>query len=157
MIAVNYQTGRLMLVVTISFLLVMASCLHCIASDADHAGIVKSLAGTVAILRNTAPLKAEPNMKLYKGDRIETGTDGKVGLIFEDDTVVSIGPNSTIVIDDFIFQPQDRKLSFIARILKGTVSYLSGQIGKLAPNKVRVETPQATVALRGTHILIKVD
>lgn len=127
------------------------------AADTDHVGIVKSLAGDVAILRSDTPIKATANMRLLKGDHIRTGRDGKVGMIFEDDTVISIGPNSRIVIENFLFQPNEKKLSFIARILQGTVSYLSGQIAKLAPNLVRIETPNATVGLRGTHVLVKVD
>lgn len=131
--------------------------LPCMAADPDHVGIVKSLAGDVAILRSDTPIKATANMRLLKGDHIRTGRDGKVGMIFEDDTVISIGPNSRIVIENFLFQPNEKKLSFIARILQGTVSYLSGQIAKLAPNLVRIETPNATVGLRGTHVLVKVD
>ena len=96
-------------------------------------------------------------MRLQKGDQIRTGAKGKVGLIFEDDTVISLGPNSVIEIDNFLFQPNEKRLSFIARILQGTVSYLSGQIAKLAPNQARLETPHATVGMRGTHVLVKVD
>lgn len=137
--------------------LVLSCNLPGMAAAPDHVGIVKSLAGDVAIVRNDTPIKAETNMKLLKGDHIRTGKNGKVGLIFEDDTVISIGPNSRIVIEDFLFQPSEKRLSFITRVIQGTVSYLSGQIAKLAPGLVRIETPQATVGLRGTHVLVKVD
>jgi len=129
----------------------------CQAADADHVGIIKSLAGDVSIARNDRTIKATGNMRLQKGDQIRTGANGKVGLIFEDDTVISLGPNSMIAIDNFLFQPNEKRLSFIARIIQGTVSYLSGQIAKLAPNQTRLETPYATVGMRGTHILVKVD
>jgi hypothetical protein len=127
------------------------------AAASEYMGFVKYLAGDVAIVRSGTTIKAETNEKLLKGDLIKTGASGKVGLIFEDDTVISIGPNSRIVIEDFAFQPNEKKLSFFARILKGTVNYLSGQIAKLAPKQVRIETPQATIGIRGTHVLIKVD
>ena len=129
----------------------------CLAADSDHVGIIKSLAGDVSIARNDRTVKAADNMRLQKGDQIRTGGNGKVGLIFEDDTVISLGPNSMIAIDDFLFQPNEKRLSFIARIIQGTVSYLSGQIAKLAPNQARLETPHATVGMRGTHVLVKVD
>jgi hypothetical protein len=137
--------------------LVLSFNLSVMAAAPDHVGIVKSLAGDVAIVRNDTHIKAETNMKLLKGDHIRTGNNGKVGLIFEDDTVISIGPNSRIVIEDFLFQPSEKRMSFITRIIQGTISYLSGQIAKLAPSFVRIETPQATVGLRGTHVLVKVD
>lgn len=129
----------------------------CQAADSDHVGIIKSLAGDVSIARNDRTVKAAVNMRLQKGDQIRTGAKGKVGLIFEDDTVISLGPNSVIAIDNFLFQPSEKRLSFIARIIQGTVSYLSGQIAKLAPNQARLETPHATVGMRGTHVLVKVD
>lgn len=128
----------------------------CMAAGQDHVGIVKSLTGDVMIVRNEASIKAEVNMKLLKGDQVKTGDNSKAGLIFEDDTVISIGPNSRIVIENFLFQPNEKKLSFVARIVQGTASYLSGQIAKLAPDLVRIETPHATIGTRGTNILIKV-
>ncbi|GAM08089.1 fecR protein [Geobacter sp. OR-1] len=129
----------------------------CMAAGPEYIGIVKSLSGDVVVLRNNSSVRAEGNMKLRQGDHVRTGANGKAGLIFEDDTVIAIGPNSSIVIDSFLFQPNEKKLSFIARIIQGTASYLSGQIAKLAPNNVRLETPHATVGMRGTHLLVKVD
>lgn len=148
---------RSSLMIIFVLILVLFHNLPCLAANPEHVGIVKALAGDVGILRNGAPLKAQENMRLLKGDQIKTGKNGKVGLIFEDDTVISIGPNSNIVIEDFMFQPNEKKLSFVARIIQGTMSYLSGQIAKLAPSLVRIETPHATVGMRGTHVLVKVD
>lgn len=122
-----------------------------------HVGIVKSAVGEVMIMRNNQAVKAEANVKLLEGDLIQTGPNGKVGLIFEDDAVISMGPNTKIVIEKFMFQPAEKKMSFIARIIQGTASFLSGQLVKLAPDLVRIETPYATVGMRGTHVLIKVD
>jgi hypothetical protein len=126
-------------------------------SATDYVGIVKSMAGEVEITRSESIIKAEPNLKLLEGDVVQTGPNGKAGLILEDDTVISIGFNSKIAIKSFMFQPNEKKLSFIARVFQGTVSFLSGRISQLAPNQVRIETPNATVGTRGTHVLIRVD
>ena len=123
----------------------------------ERIGIVKSMAGEVAISRNGRTIKAEPNLALYEGDVVQTGANGKAGLILADDTLISMGFNSMIDLKGFQFQPSEKKLSLIARILHGTATFLSGQVAKLAPKKVRVETPYATVGVRGTHILIQVD
>ena len=128
----------------------------CSASQV-HVGIVKSAVGEVVVVRNNQAVKAETNAKLLEGDLIQTGPNGKVGLIFEDDAVISMGPNTKIVIEKFMFQPAEKKMSFIARIIQGTASFLSGQLVKLAPDLVRIETPYATVGMRGTHVLIKID
>jgi hypothetical protein len=127
-----------------------------VAAEAEHVGIVKLVAGDVVIMRNNTTIKAAINSKLMKLDVIRTGTDGKAGLIFEDDTTISLGPNSKIAIEEYMFQPSERKLSLIARIFYGTASYISGQIAKLAPNQVQMETPHATIGTRGTAFLVMV-
>jgi len=126
-------------------------------ASTDHAGIVKSLSGEVNVLREGHVIKATPNFKLQVGDVIQTGTNGKTGLILEDDTVISMGFNSRIAIKSFIFQPNEKKLSLVATVFRGTISFLSGQIAKLAPDLVRIEIPHATVGIRGTHVLVQVD
>ena len=126
-------------------------------ATADHAGIVKSMVGKVVIVRSGGTFPAQLNLKLYQGDAIQTGSNGKVGLILEDDTVISMGPNSRLTIENFMFEPDDKRLSFVVSIFKGTVSFVCGQINRLAPDRMQIKTPHATVGVRGTHILIQVD
>ena len=126
-------------------------------ADTDHVGIVKSMMGEVEITRNGHVILAVPNLKLYEGDVVKTGPNGKVGLILEDDTVISLGLNSNLAIESFKFQPNEKKLSLFARLFHGTASFISGQIAKLAPSMVHIQTPYATVGVRGTHILLRAD
>jgi len=126
-------------------------------ADTEHAGVVKTVEGAAMIVRSGSPTAATVNAKVNMGDHVQTGSDGKIGMIFQDDTVVSMGPNSKIVIEDYLFEPAEKKLSFVTRMFKGTVSFLSGQITKLAPEGARVETPSATIGMRGTHVLVQVD
>lgn len=124
---------------------------------ADRAGIVKTMAGEVVIARSGRTIVAEPNLILYEDDVVQTGPNGKAGLILEDDTVISMGLNSRFAIENFKYKPYEKKLSLIVRVFQGTVSLLCGQIAKLAPDMVHIKTPNATIGVRGTHILIKVD
>ncbi len=120
-------------------------------------GFIKSLSGEVYLSNKGEDLKAVVNMKLTQGDTIKTGHDGAVGLILEDDTVISLGPGSEIQVESFAFYPAEKQLSFIARILSGTFSFITGQIAKLAPEKMILETPDATLGVRGTKFLVKVE
>lgn len=126
-------------------------------ADSIAVGIVRSVADEAYILRDQAQTPALINMKVMRGDVIRTGPSGSMGLIFDDDTVVSMGPESELVIDEFLFNPSEKKLSFVARMIQGTFTFLSGQITKLAPDSVRLQTPDATVGLRGTHVLVQID
>ena len=147
---------RSMFMVVLVAALALASTLA-YGSTVDHVGIIKSMAGDVVIARGGRNVKAGTNMILLEGDDVQTGSKGKAGLILDDDTVISMGSNSMMVIKSFMFQPNEKKLSLIVRVFLGTVSFLSGQIAKLAPNLVHIETPFATVGIRGTHVLIQVD
>lgn len=55
------------------------------------------------------------------------------------------------------FEPLEKKLFFVLRMIQGTVSFLSGQVAKLSPESVKLVMPAATIGVRGTHVLIKVD
>lgn len=94
---------------------------------------------------------------IYTGDTIKTGADGSVGVTFRDNTILSLGPNSVVVIQEFLFAPAQGKLSLVTRLIKGTAAYLFGVIAKLSPQSVRFETPVATVGFRGTKVLVKID
>jgi hypothetical protein len=138
----------------------MAAFFSSLASNAtasDSIGIVKSMDGEVFLVGPHRTLSAAPNMKIRQGDTIKTGATSSAGLIFHDDTVVSLGPNSELAIENFQFNPADRELSFVSRLLKGTFCFITGQIAKLAPNKVKFETPEATLGVRGTKFLVKID
>jgi hypothetical protein len=126
------------------------------ASDVP-AGSVKTIKGTVSIVRQDRVVSAKSGEKIFRGDILRTGADGSLGVIFKDDAVLSLGPNSELIIDDFLFSPAEGKLSFMTRMLKGTAAYLSGIIGKLSPQSIRFETPVASVGIRGTKFLVKVE
>ncbi len=121
------------------------------------AGMIKSVSGEVFITSSLTTIKAVPNMRIKQGDSIQTGAKSSAGLIFEDDTVVALGPNSQMSIQSFQFNPVDKELSFITRMIHGTFSFITGQIAKLAPEKVKIETPDATLGVRGTKFLIEID
>lgn len=145
-------TSLLMLSVAISILLFAPG----LAAE-EFVGLVKSVQGQASVARGGETKAVVAGMEIKMGDVLKTGGDGSVGLIFSDDTIISMGPRTELAVEDYLFEPIEGKLAFIARILRGTVSYLSGQIAKLSPESVQLVTPAATIGVRGTHVLIKVD
>ncbi len=126
------------------------------ASAASFTGLVKTTEGGPVIVRAGQSIPAVKGFRVEQGDVVKTGPDGAIGIVFSDDTIVSLGPETEVAVDDYLFDPLGQKLSFVARILRGTMSFISGQIAKLSPSSVRLVAPTATVALRGTHVLISV-
>jgi hypothetical protein len=119
-------------------------------------GLVRTMSGDAAVTRGKTSLPAVPGLKLMAGDILLTGRDGSLGVILRDDSSLSIGPGSRLVLRSFQFSPSEGKFDFVARISRGTMAYLSGLIGKLSPETVRIETPRATIGIRGTRFALKV-
>ncbi len=121
------------------------------------AGYLKTVKGDAQIIRRGEALPARAGDKIFKDDLIRTGANSSLGMTFKDDTLLSLGPNSRISIKDFAFSPAEGRMSFAARILRGTVVYLSGIIAKLAPDAARLETPYANIGFRGTQVAVQVE
>lgn len=122
----------------------------------DTIGQVHTLKGTAAILRGTDTVTASVGTTLYRGDRVRTGKPGAVGIVLTDDTTISLGPNSELALKEYVFSPKEGKFQLAARMMKGSFAYLSGLIGKLAPDTVQLAIPDATIAVRGTKLLVEV-
>jgi hypothetical protein len=94
---------------------------------------------------------------IQRGDTIRSGNPGAAGIVFADDTTVTLGSNSEFALTGFAFDPKEEKFSLAMRMIKGTFAYVSGLIGKLAPNSVQLSLPDATIAIRGTKLLVRVE
>lgn len=124
---------------------------------ADPAGQVKVLDGTAQVIRSgqTMPLKAGDDILV--ADEIVTGDKSRLGLILRDDTTLSMGPVSRMVVDRLEFDPAADKLDQSLAFTAGTFSVQAGQIAKLAPGRADLRTPQMSIGIRGTSFLVKVD
>src|SRR5262245_30973295 len=119
-------------------------------------GIVKVAEGNAAVQRGDQTLPARAGLTLQEGDVLRTGADGRLGVILRDDTRVSLGPDTEIRIDRFLFAPAQGQLALVLKMARGVAAYVSGKIAQLSPDAVRVETPVATVGVRGTRFVAKV-
>jgi len=126
------------------------------AGAGEAAGMVKIAKGTVSIERDGKRQAAGVGMPVEVADRIRTGADGSVGVTLRDNTLLSAGPNSLVVIDKFAFDntTQDGKLS--VGIRRGTLSVASGKIAKKTPESVDFHTPTSVLGVRGTEFVVEV-
>lgn len=124
---------------------------------ASSIGSIKNVEGQAWIERGEEKISAGTGVRLQIDDILKTGNNGAMGIILHDDTIISMGPRSEMVVSEFVFKPEDGKFGLLAKFIKGTFSYLSGVMSKLAPESVKVETPVGMVAVRGTNFLVKVE
>lgn len=136
------------------FLFLAASPL--LAAMENPAGSFKTLQGTVSVLRQDSTIPAQPGMKIYVRDHIITGADGSAGIILQDNTIFSLGPDSRLALEEYVFAPDQGRFALLAKMVRGTFVYLSGVIGKLSPDSIKLETPVGTIAIRGTRFAAKI-
>jgi len=122
---------------------------------ADDVGRVKVVKGGVDIDRAGRSLPASIGMRLQEGDVIVTGRDGSVGVTFNDDSLLSVGPDSVLAIDRFAFDSTTHAGRFDTSLRQGTLSAVSGKIAKQSPDAMKVRTPSTILGVRGTEFVVR--
>jgi hypothetical protein len=117
---------------------------------------IKTVSGTVVVVRGSQRILGTEGMKLQQADVIRTGIDGSVGITFVDNTIMSAGPNSALSLDRFSFNSTTHEGKLDASIGSGTLSVISGKIAKQSPDGVTVRTPAAILGARGTEFFVQV-
>jgi hypothetical protein len=115
-------------------------------------GRVKITTGAAFVIRGEASLPATAGFPLLETDTLKTGSDGRLGVSLNDDTRISIGPDSEAHLSRYRYAPSEGALSLVLNFIRGAAVYASGQIAKLSPDAVRLETPSAIVGVRGTTV-----
>ena len=118
-------------------------------------GGLRKVNGAGTIMRDGQQIIAKDGIRIKMGDKLITGANGSMGVIFIDNTRISLGSESEININRYVFQPDQGAFSFLTELVQGTASYISGTIGKLSPKSVKFKTPTAVVGVRGTSFLVK--
>ncbi len=86
-------------------------------------------------------------MEVASGDSISTDRNGLVQLIFVDETKIAIGPNARMMLDVTMLRGNKKAKSFAVQALGGSFRFISGKSKKRAYS---IQTPTATMAVRGT-------
>ncbi|MEW6219510.1 MAG: FecR domain-containing protein [Thermodesulfobacteriota bacterium] len=123
--------------------------------------LAADLVGRVAVMEGEASAVAEngqrralaPRAPIEANDTIETGQAGKVQIFFLDETVFTVGPDSAVKIDRFVFDPQSSAGELLANAARGTFRMVTGKISRHNPDRVQVKTPAATIGIRGCYLV----
>lgn len=120
-------------------------------------GMVKTLAGQAIMEWSQQRQVVYVGMPVFEGARLVTYAASSVGITFKDETLVAIGPDTHLIIDQYLYAPSQGQVGFMTSLLRGTLNYVSGQIAKLRPESVSVRTPTGTIGVRGTQFVARVD
>ena len=98
----------------------------------------------------------EKDLDVFTYDTVKTGK-GKVAIEFLDETRVDVTSHSKLIIDEFVFDPNQKTGKLSLKAALGTVRYASGQIAKNSAQNISIKTPTATVSVRGTDFAMTID
>jgi hypothetical protein len=101
-------------------------------------------------------IQAGGTARIDIGTRVTTGSTGHLQILLLDETVFTIGPNSDIVIDEFVYDPNLSIRVISARVLKGIFRWVTGKVTHKDPAKMKVSLPVAAIGIRGTDFETKV-
>ena len=124
--------------------------------NAGHAGMIKTVSGEARLQHQGAWLTPQPGMRITASDLLATGRNGHLGFILTDGTVITLGPESEFRIDAYVFEPEGNAFDFSFFMDKGTAICNTGKISRLSPESVNIQTPRATVGIRGTRFIVEV-
>ncbi|MRG71067.1 hypothetical protein GH722_04745 [Alphaproteobacteria bacterium HT1-32] len=117
-------------------------------------GTVEASEGSVWVVRSDGSRAELGNGDpVFQGDLIETADDGAVGVSFTDGSAFSLGANGEMTIDEMIYNPATQEGSSFFSVIQGGFSFVSGSIAKTTPDGMMVQTPVATIGVRGTKVV----
>lgn len=121
-------------------------------------GSISEFQGGGSVKRGTKVVAAAKGSSIEKLDTVSTNSQGRFKISFVDGTTVNITQNSRLVIDDFVYDGNNKSKGKLGlKLALGTARYASGSIAKGNPRGVGIKTPTATIAVRGTDFVMSVD
>lgn len=128
-------------------------------SDANPIGKVLTVTGTARI-EHAATVIVQANLStndvgqtkvgdlVYRGDLIQTGPDGKLGVAFADGSSFSVSSNARMEVNEFVYDPNGHSNSSLLSLSKGTFTFIAGDVAHTG--SMKVDTPIGTMGIRGT-------
>jgi VCBS repeat-containing protein len=118
-------------------------------------GHVLKLTGSASVIRNGVTVELGIGDAVMKGDVVQTGSDSSIGMTFMDGSAFGMTSNARMVLNDMVYDPNGSANSSLISLVQGTITFVAGQTAK--NGHMKVETPVATMGIRGTAVLVEID
>ncbi|MBP3126917.1 FecR domain-containing protein [Thalassospira sp. ER-Se-21-Dark] len=125
--------------------------------EAEMAGVSAAVTGEITLSKVTGEvgILVESGMPVYLGDRIVTSANSGMQVLLLDETVFTIGPNSDVAIDEFVYDPATGDGRIVADMAMGVMRFVTGKIPLNNPSSMDVNLPVGSIGIRGTIGLIR--
>jgi FecR-like protein len=131
--------------------------LWAVGARAQEVGTIAELDGTAEIGRGGAWTAASVGAPIQQGDRLRTKRPGRLRVVFQDDSVLTLSDNSELVVDQQVFDPAQGKTQSTLRLLQGKVLALASEYYERARAVYEIRTKTAVAGVRGTEFAVYYD
>jgi len=121
------------------------------ADDPSAVGLVDKLENEAKIVSGDKATPAVIGTSVHLRDELRTGPEGRLQVTFRDNTVLTLGEKASVVIDRFVYDPDQNVGETVLQATKGAFLFASGRIKELKQHKIAVSTPVADIGVRGTQ------
>tara|TARA_Y100001935_G_C17249196_1_gene480039 strand:- start:220 stop:795 length:576 start_codon:yes stop_codon:yes gene_type:complete len=120
-------------------------------ANTDFIGVIGAAVGEI---KNQKDEILQNGSKIFFGDTIVSKKNANAQILLIDQTVLTLGEDTEMTIDEFIYDPNSNEGSFVSSVKSGTVKFITGQISKNNPEDLEVKYPAGTLGARGTEFII---
>ena len=120
-------------------------------ANTDFIGVIGAAVGEITNQNNE---KLSNGSKIFFGDTVVSNNNSNAQILFLDQTILTLGEDTELTIDEFIYDPNSHDGSFVSNVKSGTVKFITGQISKKNPENLEVKFPSGTLGARGTEFIV---
>lgn len=121
------------------------------AAEPLRIGAAGGVAGSVSAAAPGAAARAVASgAQIFHKDAVSTDAKGRLQVMLLDETIFTIGPDSRIVLDEFVYDPFTSVGKVTAEVTKGVFRFVSGKTARRSPEGLKVKLPVGTLGIRGT-------
>jgi len=123
---------------------------------AQEVGTIAAVDGTAEIERGGAMIPGTTGVGIFQGDVLQTGNPGRMRVVFQDDSVLTLSDDSRMTVDEHVFNPDGQTRSLL-QLLRGKVTAVVSEYYRRAGARYEIKTATAVCGVRGTEFSISYD
>jgi hypothetical protein len=113
------------------------------------AAAAQSVGTVTRVQGSTTP--AASGTPVHMNDRLRTGANARLEVTFNDNSKLTLGENANVVIDRYVYNPNKSSAQVVLNATQGALRFAGGKIEQMNQKNIVVNTPNAALAVRGTH------
>jgi FecR protein len=136
----------------LAILLFLASTFSAWAADNPSVGMVTKVENEAQVVSSDGTTAAKVGTVLHMKDELHTGAKGRLQVTFRDKTMLTLGENASVVIDRYVFDPDESTGEAVLDVTQGAFRFATGRLKEMRQKKITISTPVAQIGVRGTTL-----